>query len=91
MDTSLLFILTLLIAGLLVLVLVIYLVLIILALRKAGDHLEQLAGGLQKVVDNTAPLPEHLGTINHALRSLQQGLSPVDKHLLEIARVLKVV
>ena len=52
-----LFIATLFIVGLVVLVLVIYLVLIIIALRRAGTHLKLLSGGLQKIVNNTAPLP----------------------------------
>ncbi len=91
MDTSLLFPATLIITGIVVLVLVIYLILIIIALRRAGDHLEQLAGGLQKVADDSQPLAEHLGTIHSALTQLHGGLSSVDHHLVGIAKVLKLV
>lgn len=86
-----LFIATLIIVGLVVLVLVIYLVLIIIALRRAGTHLKLLAGGLQKIVDNTAPLPNKLETINGALFQLHGGLTSVDKHLVGIAKVFKLV
>ncbi len=79
------------IVGLVVLVLVIYLVLIIVALRRAGTHLEKLAGGLQKIVDDTAPLPDKLGTINGALSQLLGGLTSVDGHLVGIAKVFKLV
>ena len=50
-----LFIATLIVVALVVLVLVIYLVGIIIALRKAGNHLQQLAGGLQKIERYTTP------------------------------------
>lgn len=88
---SILFPATLIIVGLLVLVLVIYLVLIIVALRRAGTHLENLAGGLQKIVDDTAPLSGNVTTINGALTQLHGGLSAVDGHLVAIAKVLKLV
>lgn len=91
MNTSLLFPATLIIVGLLVLVLVIYLVLIIVALRKAGNHLEALAGGLQKIADDSQPLEDHLVTINGALNQLHGGLSSVDNHLVSIAKVFKLV
>lgn len=90
MDSSWLFPATLIVVGLVVLVLVIYLILIIVALRRAGTNLQKLAGGLQKIVDDSAPLNHHLGTINGALGSLLEGLVSVDKHLLGIARVLKL-
>ena len=77
--------------GLVVLVLVTYLVLTIVALRRAGNHLEKLAGGLQKIADDTAPLQDKLGTINNALSQLRGGLSSVDQHLVEIAKVFKLV
>lgn len=91
MDNSILLPATLIITGLVVLVLVIYLVLIIVALRRAGDHLQNLAGGLQKIVDDTEPLTGHLGVINGALTKLHGGLSSVDDHLIGIAKVLKLV
>lgn len=91
MDTSTLFIATLIIVVLLVLVLVVYLILIIVALRRAGTHLEGLAGGLQKIADDTDPLGKKVTTINGALSQLQGGLSSVDGHLVAIAKVLKLV
>ena len=90
MSTSILYPATLVIVALVVLVLVIYLVLIIVALRRAGTNLEKLAGGLQKIVDDSKPLSGHLGTINGTLSSLLEGLISVDKHLVGIARVLKL-
>ncbi len=91
MNASILLPATLIIVGLVVLVLVIYLILIIIALRRAGTHLENLAGGLQKIVDDSEPLAGKLGTINGALSQLHGGLSSVDGHLVTIAKVLKLV
>ena len=91
MTASTLFIATLIIVGLVVVVLVLYLILIIVALRRAGTHLEQLAGGLQKIADDTTPLPDKLGTINGALSQLHGGLTSVDNHLVGIAKVFKLV
>ena len=51
--------LTLAIGAVIVVVLVVYLVLTIVALRRAGDHLANLAGGLQAIIDNTQPLEKH--------------------------------
>lgn len=90
MDSNILFIATLVITGLIVLALVIYLVLIIAALRKAGDNLEELAGGLQQIAQDSQPLADRLGTINAALTQLHGGLSSVDGHLVGIAKVLKL-
>jgi hypothetical protein len=91
MDKSILFFATVIIVFLVVVVLVIYLFLTIIALRKAGTNLEQLAGGLQKIANDSEPLAEHLGTIDGALTQLHGGLSSVDKHLIGIAKVLKLV
>ncbi len=85
-----LFIATLIIVALVVLVLVIYLVGIIIALNKAGNHLKELAAGLQKIEKDTLPLAKHLSTINGALDTLHGGLSSVNKHLGGIAGVLKL-
>jgi len=90
MNTSILYPVTLIIVGLLVLVLVIYLVLIIVALWRGGTKLKKLAGGLQQIADNTEPLSVHLNTINGALGSLPEELFLVDKHLLGIAKILKL-
>lgn len=91
MNPTILFIATLVIVGLLVTVLVIYLILIIVALRRAGNQLETLAGGLQKIVEDSTPLSGKIGTINSALSTLQGGLSSVDNYLVNVAKVLKLV
>lgn len=91
MTVSFLYMATLIIVGLVVVVLVLYLILIIVALRRAGTHLENLAGGLQKIADDTAPLEEKLDTINGALTQVHGGLGSVDGHLVDIAKVLKLV
>ena len=81
---------TIIVVALVVLVLVLYLLGIILALYRAGTHLEKLAGGLQKVVDDTAPLEGHLTTINGALGQLNGGLESVDNHLVGTAKVFNL-
>ena len=80
-----------LVAAIVVVALVVYLVAIIIALRRAGDNLQALAGGLQQVVDNTAPLPAHLTTINGALGTLKDGLHSVDQHLVGVAKVMEII
>ena len=65
------------IVALVVLILVLYLILIIIALWKAGTYLQQLAGGLQKIADDTKPLSDRLGTINGALGQLRDRKSVV--------------
>lgn len=85
-----LFTATLIVVALVVLVLVIYLVGIIIALIKAGNHLKELAAGLQKIEEDTGPLAKHLTTINGALDTLHGGLASVNRHLGAIAGVLKL-
>ena len=87
---SVLTLITLVVVGLVVVVLVVYLVLIILALRKAGNELERLAGGLRQIADDTAPLTAQVGTVNDALGRLHEGLGSVDRHLVGIARVMRL-
>lgn len=82
--------LTLAVGAIVVVVLVIYLILIIVALRRAGDHLANLAGGLQAIIDNTQPLEGHLTTINGALGNLQTGLNSVDGNLVGVAEVFEL-
>lgn len=72
-----------------VVALVYYLIGIILALRRAGDRLEQLAGGLEAIRDNSQPLPAHMSTINNALARLLVGLQAVDANLIDVARILR--
>jgi len=82
---------TLAITGVVVVVLVIYLLGIIIALRRAGTHLEKLAGGLQKIANDTEPLQAHLTTINGALGQLEKGLRAVDANLVGVAKVFRLV
>lgn len=82
-------ILTVVAVAIIVLVLAVYLVLIAAALRSANRHAGGLAGGLEAIQVNTAPLPEHLTTINGALGTLLSGLDAADQHLGGIARLLR--
>lgn len=82
---------TIVIALIIVLVLVYYLVSIIVALRRAGNHLAALAGGLQAIVDHAAPLESHLTTINGALGTLEDGLDAVDEDLVDAAKVMNLI
>jgi hypothetical protein len=68
--------------------LVVYLLGIIVALRRAGRNLSQLAGGLAAIVKDTEPLSGKLSTINGALSELLSGLLAVDGHLASVARLL---
>ena len=90
MNADILLPATLVITGLIVVVLVAYLIAIIIALRKAGNHLQRLASKLQNVADDTSPLGDRLDTINGALGHLHEGLHSVDKHLIGIAKTLKL-
>ena len=85
-----LFIATLIVVALVVLVLVVYLVGVIIYLFRGAAHLKALAGGLQKIENDTAPLAEKLTTINGALGTLHGGLTSVNGHLGAIAKVLKL-
>ena len=85
-----LFIATLIVVTLVVLVLVVYLTGVIVCLFRAVGHLKALAGGLQKIEKDTAPLAGKLTTINGALDTLHGGLSSVNSHLGAIAKVLKL-
>ncbi len=87
---STLTILTLVLVGLVVLVLVVYLVGIIVSLWRAGTELEKLAGALQQVAADTAPLADHVGVVNGGLTQLRAGLQSVDRHLVGVAGVLKL-
>ena len=85
-----LFIATLIVVALVVLELVFYLTGTVIYLFRAASHLKGLAGGLQKIENDTAPLAEKLTTINGALDQLHEGLSSVNSHLGSIAKVLKL-
>ena len=85
-----LFLATLVVVALVVLELVFYLVGVIIYLFRGAAHLKALAGGLQQVANDTAPLAGKLTTINGALGQLHVGLSSVNSHLVAIAGVLKL-
>ena len=85
--TELLTVLSLVVALAIVLVLVIYLCIIIYNLWEAGSLLQKLAGGLQAIQKNTAPLPEDIPAINGALASLLQKLLNVNGNLAAIVDV----
>ena len=72
-----------------VVALVIYLLLIIRALRGANDNLNQLAAGLNQIVEDTQPLPQKMETINGALDKLLQGLLAANQHLAAVAHLLR--
>ncbi len=87
---TLLLTVTIAVLALVVLVLVLYLLGIIVALYRTGTHLKRLAGGLQKIVDDTDPLAGHLTTINGALGQLNEGLESVDNHLVGTAKIFNL-
>ena len=87
--TQLLLYLSLAVTGVVVLVLVIYLLGIIMALWGAKTSLAKLAGGLIAVRDQTAPLGDHLKTINEALSALLAGLLAVNGDFAAIVKVAK--
>jgi uncharacterized protein YoxC len=82
-------ILTLVAVALVVLVLVVYLVGVAYYLWRANQHLAKLAGGLQVVQGHARPLPEHLSTINGALKALRDDLQGTDRHLEGVGRVME--
>jgi hypothetical protein len=49
----------------------------------------KLAGGLQAIQGHVRPLPEHLGTINGALKALRDDLRGTDRHLEGVGRILE--
>jgi len=86
---SILTLLTLVAIAIVVLVLVVYLVGIAYYLARADRHLVKLAGGLQVIQGHVRPLPEHLGTINGALKALRDDLRGTDRNLEGIGRILE--
>jgi type VI protein secretion system component VasK len=90
MNTSFLYPATLIIVGLLVLVLVIYLTLIIVALRRAGTKLKKLKGRLEKTAAATNPLSGYVNAINGDLEDLLKGVSSVNRHMAGVVRILKL-
>lgn len=68
-------------------VVAVYLVLIYLALKRGADHLEQLAGGLVQIRDDTRPLEEKVGALNGGLAGLLAPLLAVNDNLGGIVEV----
>lgn len=65
----------------------VHLVLIFVALKRAGDHLEALAGGLGRIRDDTGPLEDKVETINRALAGLVEPLLAVNDGLAKITEI----
>lgn len=90
---TLLTVITLVLTVVVVLVVASYLIAILYYLRRAGggenSHLAKLAGGLEAIQANTAPLPADLTTIAGAMTQLRFGLRAVESHLGAIAIVLR--
>ncbi|HYS92290.1 MAG TPA: hypothetical protein VEL48_02570, partial [Candidatus Acidoferrales bacterium] len=59
------------------------------ALVAARRNVAQLAGGLEAIAGQVAPLGDRLRPINAALGELLAALAIVDHHLLGVARVLR--
>lgn len=85
--TQLLLYLSLAVTAAVVLVLVVYLVGIIFALWSAKNSLAKLAGGLIAIRDHTAPLGDHMKSINGGLSALLDGLLAVNGNLAAIVKV----
>lgn len=64
-----------------------HLVFIYVALKRAGDHLEALAGGLSQISDDTGPLEDRVSTINGGLGGLVQPLLATNDNLAKIVAV----
>jgi hypothetical protein len=70
-----------------VLVVAYHLIGIFFALRHAAIHLQALAGGLQKVQADTAPLNNKIDTINVGLSALLPPLLAANGNLAKIVEV----
>jgi uncharacterized phage infection (PIP) family protein YhgE len=82
--------LTLAITTVVVAVVAYHLVGIAVALTRANDNLARLAGGLEAIRDNTAPLGEDLTTINGAAIGILNGLTSVDENLVKVITAVQV-
>lgn len=60
---------------------------IYLALRRAADHLQKLAGGLARIRDDTGPLNAKVDTINRGLKQLVPPLTGANANLAAIVRI----
>lgn len=86
---TLLTIVTLLLAPAIVAAVAWHLIGIYVALKRAGDHLAALAGGLTAIRDHTVPLNGKLDAINAGLAALLPPLGGTAKSLGTIAAALK--
>lgn len=89
---TLLTILTIIATAIVVVVLAYYLIAILITVRRVGgtesSDLSQLAGGLEVIQRQTAPLPDDMTAINGALVALLESLRATDDHLTATARAL---
>ena len=60
---------------------------IFISLKRGGDHLEKLAGGLVAIRDNTEPLNGRVDEINTGLTELVSPLLAANDNLAAIVRV----
>lgn len=79
---------SLVLAGAIVAAVAYHLVGILLALKRAGDHLQALAGGLAAIRDDTAPLKAGIDAVNAALAALLPPLRGAAAGLAGIAAAL---
>ncbi len=81
---STLIVLTLVITLAIVLVVAYHLIGIFWYLKKTGDNLEKLAGGLVQISDNTKPLDSHIDNLN-------AGLNVLIANFLSTLKNLKII
>lgn len=86
---SILLLLTLIWVGAVVLALVVYLSATAIYLHKTRRHLTALAAGLERVVEQTAPLEEKIGAVGGAVGSIKGSLEQVDASLSAIIGVVE--
>jgi hypothetical protein len=78
---STLILLSLVIAIAIVLVVAYHLIGIFWYLKKTGDNLEKLAGGLVQISNNTQPLDSHIDNLNSGLNVLISNFTTTLKNL----------
>ena len=64
---------------------------IFIALKRGADHLENLAGGLSKVRDDTKPLNAKIDTVNAGLSDLVAPLLGANGNLAAIVKLAQSV
>ena len=80
---------TLILAGAIVLVVAYHLIKIYLNLKKTGDNLELLAGGLAQINQITAPLGEGFGQLNGGLSVLLEEFKAALSNLTQLTKSSK--